>query len=220
MNIPFKTILLLGSILIIPGLLQAQNKYVLRRDGIGLTGGFTNYRGELNTRASLKSHTSLYGTAFYRRRIYHKTYLRAEGLIAMLRADNRSADAYENKITGAFRTRLAEVTLKGAYELVDISKARATPYLLAGAGAYVLFDYESSLGTKETNSKFGVILPVGGGMKYKINERLKAFAEATFRLSTGNLDNLKGKLIDNNPNSYFTIGTGLIYEMKMLNELW
>ncbi len=220
MKIRFRNILLLLGITITSGTLNAQNKYVLRKSGLGLAGGFTNYRGQLNTNASLKSHTSLYGSAFYRRRIYHKTYLRAEGVIGMLRADNRSFDSYEYEITGAFRTQLFEATIKGEYEFLDMSKLSATPYLLAGAGAYILFNYQSTMGSKETKDKIGLVIPVGGGIKYKINNRLKVFAEGNFRLLTKNLDHLKGHLINNNPNTYFTVGAGLIYEMKMVNEFW
>ncbi|MGE9312091.1 outer membrane protein [Niabella sp. CJ426] len=220
MKILFRIILLFWGIMITSGALHAQKKYVIRKNGIGMTGGFTNYLGELNTDASLKSHTSLYGSAFYRHRLYHKTYLRTEGMIGMLRADNRSIDSYENEITGAFRTRLLEVTLKAEYEFLDISKLRVTPYLLAGVGAYILFDYESTMGNKETKNKLGTVIPVGGGVKYKINNRFKIFAEGNIRLLTKNIDNLKGFLVNSNPNTYFTVGAGLIYEMKMLNELW
>lgn len=220
MKIRFRITLLILGITITSGTLNAQNKYVLRKSGIGMAGGFTNYIGKLNTGASLKSHTSLYGSVFYRRRLYHKTYLRVEGLIGMLRADNRSIDSYENEITGAFRTQLLEATLKGEYEFLDISKLRATPYLLAGAGTYILFNYQSTMGHKETKDKIGVVIPLGGGIKYKINNRFKVFAEGNIRLLTKNLDNLKGHLIYSNPNTYFTVGAGLIYEMKMLNELW
>lgn len=185
-----------------------------------MSGGFTHYLGELNTHASLKSSSSLYGSASYRRRLYHKTHLRAEGMIAMLRADNQSPDAYENEITGAFRTQLFEATLKGEYEFLDLSRFKTTPYLLVGAGAYVLFNYESTIGKKETKDKIGLVIPLGGGVKYKINNRLKVFTEGNIRLLTKNLDNLKGHLASNNTNSYITVGAGLIYEMSMVNELW
>lgn len=218
MNTRFKTVLLLLGMAVSFGPLHAQSRYVLRKSGIGIGSGFTSYIGKLNTDASLKTHTSLYGTAFYRRRLYHKTYLRAEGSIGMLRADNRSADSYENEITGAFHTRLIEATIKGEYEFLDLSKFSATPYLLAGAGVYFLFNYASTMG--DNKNKLNLVIPIGGGAKYKINNRLKVFTEGSLRLFAGNLDNLKRSGIATQQNFYFTAGAGLIYEMNIVNELW
>lgn len=219
-NIKVVNILLLLALITMSNTLNAQKRYVMLKNGIGAGGGFTNYWGSLNTDASLKSHTSLYASAFYRRRLAHQFYARVEGLIGMLRADNRSPDAQEGEITGAFLTQILEASLKGEYEFIDLSNNTITPYITGGVGGYVLYNYRSTMGAIKKEDKIGVVLPVGGGIKYKLNSRFKIFAEGNFRFFAKNLDNLKGKIFVNKSNYYFTIGAGLIYEMRSVNEFW
>src|SRR5690606_8135004 len=96
-------------------------------------------------------------------------------------------------------------------------KHKVSPFLNVGAGVYTLFNYASSEGNN--NDKAGFAMPVGGGVKYKLNSRLKLLAEGNIRLFNKNLDGRTGENI-NNPNRYYSFGFGVIYELEPYNVLW
>lgn len=194
-------------------------EYVAQKNSIGISGGSLTYFGRYSVDATLASHSSLYAAGFFRRRIYDRTYIRAEGMVGRLRADNREVDGQSSKPQGYFQTEIGEATIRGEYEFVNLYARKFSPYILAGAGVYALNNYESTNGFKLRKEKFGFVVPVGGGVKYKINDRFKLIAEGNIRFFTKNLDNYTGEGV-NNPNKFFSAGIGLIYELEPFNSLW
>ncbi|MFT4095388.1 MAG: DUF6089 family protein [Niabella sp.] len=222
MKTRFSIVLLISGIFFISGNVNAQSntkEYIAQKNSIGISGGATTYTGRFSVGTPLAEHSSLYASTFYRRRVYKQFYVRAEGLIGRLRGDNRGVESQSGRPTGEFQTEIGEATVKGEYEFINLYRHKATPYIIAGVGAYGLFNYESTDGAKDRKDKIGFVMPVGGGVKYRLNDRFKLFAEGSVRFFNKNLDN-HNQNEENNPNRYFTAGIGLIYELQPFNPLW
>ncbi|WP_460764575.1 DUF6089 family protein [Niabella terrae] len=198
--------------------LQAQ-EFVAQKNSVGIAGGATSYTGHFSVDAPLDLQSSLYASLMYRRRIVKQLYVRAEGMVGRLRADNRGVEEQADNHPGAFQTEIGELSAKLEYEFLDLYKHRVTPYVMAGVGGYGLFNYYSTEGKRDNNDKIGFVMPVGGGVKYNVNNRFKIFAEGSVRFFNKNLDGLTTET-GNNPNKYYTAGIGLIYELTPFNPLW
>ncbi|WP_346236358.1 DUF6089 family protein [Niabella insulamsoli] len=197
---------------------QAQ-EYRAQKNSLGFNFGALSYSGRFAVGASLASHSSLYASFAYRRKVWDKLYVRAEAFGGRMRADNTNVPSQQGKPTGEFQTEMAEISVKGEYDFMDLRRSQFTPFVNVGAGVYTLFNYSSSLGSKQGGDKTGFVMPVGGGVKYKLNNRVKLLAEGSARLFSKNLDNRTGGDISN-PNLYYSFGFGVIYELEPLNVLW
>lgn len=196
-----------------------EKKYIPQKNSLGLSSGAFVYSGRFAVGTSIFDHSSLYGSAFLRHKIFDKVFVRVELLGGKLRADNTEEESQIDKTTGAFNTTLVELSLKGEYDFMDLSLHKFSPYVTAGVGTYGLLNYHSTKGQKEGSDKIGFVVPVGGGIRYKLNERLKIFGEGSLRFFAKNLDNHIGEGVTN-PNSYYSFGAGIIYELTPYNRLW
>lgn len=194
-------------------------QYVSQVNSIGLSAGALAYSGRFSVGSSLGSHTSWYASAFYRRRVLNKTFVRVELLGGQMKADNRDVQSQAGKSTGMFQTGIVELTVKGEYDLLDLDMNRVTPFVVAGAGAYFLPAYSTTAPEKPESEKLGFVVPVGAGLKFKATDRIKIFAEGSYRFFTKNLDGHVGANL-NNPNKYYSVGVGVIYELSPFNSLW
>lgn len=213
-----KKIILVSTVLAGSLSLSAQ-KFTPQKNSIGFNFGALGYSGRFAVDASLASHTSLYASIAYRRKVWDKLYVRAEAFGGRMRGDNSNIASQASKPNGQFQTEMAELSVRGEYDFIDLQSHKVTPFVNVGAGAYALFNYSSTAGTKEGGDKIGFVMPVGGGVKYKLNNRVKLLAEGNARLFSKNLDGRTGTGI-NNPNLYYSFGFGVIYELMPSNILW
>ncbi len=206
-----------AAFLVGPGHAKAQ--YISQKNSVGFNFGALSYSGRFAVDAGLASHSSLYASVVYRRNVWDKLYVRAELFGGRMRGNNTHVESQATKPNGEFQTEMAEATVKAEYDFINLYKHKASPFINVGAGAYTLFNYASSEGPKESKDKTGFAMPVGGGVKYKLNNRIKLLAEGNIRLFNKNLDNRTGEYI-NNPNKYYSFGFGVIYELAPYNALW
>lgn len=211
----------LFSILVLcatPFLGDAQ-QYVSQKNSVGLNAGILAYSGRFSIGSSFSQYSSLAGSFYFSRRVYDKTFVRVEAMGGQMKADNREAVSQTDKPTGMFNSGIAELSVKGEYELLDLNMNRFSPYVIAGAGAYYLINYTSTVGEKTEGDKLGFVVPVGAGIKYKLNDRFAVTAEGSLRFFSKNLDGRTGTGITN-PNKYYTFGIGAVYELSPMNSLW
>lgn len=218
MTISLKKFVLVSTV-IASSIVASAQKFNPQKNSVGFNFGALSYSGRFAVDASLASHTSLYASIAYRRKVWDKLYVRAEAFGGRMRGDNSNVASQAYKPNGQFQTEMAELTVKAEYDFIDLLQHKATLFINVGAGAYTLFNYSSTAGAKESSDKTGFIMPVGGGVKYKLNNRIKLLAEGSARLFAKNLDGRTGKDI-NNPNLYYSFGFGVIYELTPANVLW
>ncbi|HTG57597.1 MAG TPA: DUF6089 family protein [Niabella sp.] len=218
MTIFLKKIIIVSTVVLGSLSLSAQ-KFTPQKNSVGFNFGALSYSGRFAVDASLASHTSLYASVVYRRRVWDKLYVRAEAFGGRIRGNNSNVASQASKPNGQFQTEMAELSVKGEYDFIDLQSHKVTPFVNLGAGVYTLFNYSSTAATKEGSDKTGFVMPVGGGVKYKLNNRVKLLAEGNARLFSKNLDGRTGSGI-NNPNLYYSFGFGVIYELTPSNILW
>lgn len=211
--------LILAFMLITASSIAFAQTYIAQKNSLGLGFGALSYSGRFAVDASLASHSSLYASLNYRRKVWDKLYVRGELFGGRMRADNTNVPSQEEKPSGYFQTEMIEVSAKAEYDFIDLSINNITPFVNVGAGVYTLFNYTSSLGPKDSKDRTGFVMPAGLGVKYKINDRFKILAEGNLRFFSKNLDNRTGPGI-NNPNKYYSFGFGVIYELSPSNQLW
>ncbi|WP_176954268.1 outer membrane beta-barrel protein [Niabella drilacis] len=194
--------------------------YVAHKSNIGITAGALGYSGRYAVKTPLGTHTSYGISAFYDHSMIlpSQLFVRGELLFGELRGDNRDAENARAPY-GMFKTNVLEATVKAQYDILNDAVTRWSPYILAGAGAYGLFNYSSSNGFKDRSDKLAFILPVGGGVKYQVSSRARVFLEGNVRFLTKNLDNHnpEGR---NNPNKYYSLALGFSYSLQKNNQLW
>lgn len=202
---------------LISATLLAQD-YKPQKNSIGINVGTLSYSGRYSVGASLESFSHLYGSIAFRSRVMKQLYVRGELLGGHMRADNTKIESQFYKPNGSFETEIGELSVKAEYDFIDLNKHRVTPFASAGVGGYFLFNYTSSMEEEKANLG-GFVAPVGVGVKYKMNSRIKLLLDGNVRVFTKNLDNRTGEGI-NNPNTYYTIGLGMIYEITPNSRLW
>ena len=201
--------------------LNAQ-KYVGQKSFVGATIGTLSYTGMYSKGTGFVSHTSMSGSAFYSRRILLPTqlYLRGELMMGEIAGNNLVGEEESAGRKGGFRGYLFEASLKGEYDIFNLYEQKFSPYIIGGAGGYLLFDYEPKQGnTKALKERIGFVVPVGAGIKYKLYNRIRVFAEGAYRFFPHNIDNLPDKTI-HNPNNYYSIVVGATFALQAYNRLW
>lgn len=195
-------------------------EYQPDKSKIGFTAGLLSYTGRYSVDNDLMDHTSWGASFFYVPNIHTVKNLdfKIELMGGHLKADNT---ALENPVTeGSFSTNILELSVRGEYNFIDLNKKKFTPYISAGPGVYRLLNYESSNGEKESSEMTGFVLPVGGGIKYKVAPRLLLLADGNVRFFGSNLDNVPDAQNENNPNKYVNVSLGISYKIGKQNVLW
>ncbi len=211
--------LLLCSIIV--SKINAQ-EYIGQKSYAGATLGTLSYAGIYSKDASLISHTSMSASVFYGHRLIlpKQLYIRGELMLGEVAGDNRDEELSSNPLKGAFRGYLLEGSAKVEYEILDLYRHKITPYVNGGVGAYYLFDYEPQQGDPKTTSEsWGIVAPLGGGVKYMLNKRIKVFVEGSYRFFPKNLDNFPDKTMSN-PNRYYSLAVGASFSLQKFNRLW
>lgn len=184
------------------------------KSSIGLTMGALGYAGRYSVQTTVMSHISYNTSVFYSRRLINQLHGRLEFMLGKLKGDNTSLSSSTPGIKGSFNTNIIEISLKAEYDILDLNIATATPYINIGAAYYSLSNYKSSFGNKAGN-KSGIALPMGAGLKYKANERLRLFIDGNVRFPGNNIDNLTAvATTKNNPNKYYSVNLGLSYFLQ------
>ncbi len=208
----------LAVMLVIVGHVNAQ--YAAQRNSVGLNAGGLSYSGRFSVDAPIGTFTSVYGSFTYRQRLIDKLYVRAEVMGGQLKGNNKEVESqYQSVRQGEFQTGIGEVSVKAEYDFIDLKTYKVSPFINIGAGGYMLFGYSSSEGEKESSDLAGFVMPVGVGIKYRLNNRIKLLAESGIRFFSNNLDGYTGPNV-NNPNKYYNVGIGFIYELERVNALW
>ena len=208
---------LAGLVFFGPGAAMAQ--YAAQNNSLGVNAGGLSYAGRFSVDAPMGTFTSVYGSLTYRRKLIHRLFLRAELLGGQVKADNWKVESQYQKPQGRFQSGIGEFSLKAEYDFIDLQTYKVSPFVNIGAGGYMLMGYESDAGEKEGSDLSGLVMPVGIGIKYKLNNRVKLLAEGNMRFFANNLDGRTGENISN-PNKYYGLGIGFIYELERVNALW
>lgn len=197
-------------------------EYIGQKSYAGATVGTLSYTGMYTKGASLISHTSMSASVFYGHRLIlpKQLFIRGELMLGEVAGDNMEEGASTDPSRGAFRGYLLEGSGKVEYEILDLYRHKFSPYVNAGVGAYYLFDYEPQQGDpKTTGESWGFVAPVGGGIKYRLNKRIKLFAEGNYRFFAKNLDNYPDETVSN-PNRYYSLVVGASFSLQKFNRLW
>ncbi len=196
-------------------------EYIGQKSFAGLTLGTLSYTGIYSKDASILSHTSMSFSGFYSRKFIlpRQLYVRGELMAGEIAGDNTGGIESTVPEKGSFRGYLLEGSVKAEYEILSAYTTRFSPYVMAGGGAYYLFDYEPKQGEEKTmEESWGLVLPVGGGVKYRVTNRIRVFAESSIRFFPKNLDNYPGTI--SNPNKYYTVAVGAAFSLQKFNRLW
>jgi hypothetical protein len=198
-------------------------KNLVQKSFVGGTLGTFTYTGFYSQNASFISHTSMSGSVFYGHRLIlpHQLYVRGELMMGEAAGNNINGEEEVNDpLKGGFRGYIAEASAKVEYEFLNLHRHKVTPYINGGPGVYYLFDYQPQQGDpKTTSEKFGFVVPLGAGFKYRMTDRIKIFAEGTYRFFVKNLDNFPDKTVDN-PNHYYSLAVGASFSLQKFNRLW
>ena len=203
-----KKLLLVG--MLFPLLTQAQWN-------VNLYGGFSNYVGDMQHRAytTTEAHGSFgaglqYDLNGHFSILSNLTYAKVSASDAK---DNISSNRARNL---SFETKIGEWNLLLEYNLLDLNEHRFTPYAFAGIAIYHFDPYAfDSTGKKvylhilstegeglpqypgrKPYSLTQLAIPIGGGFKFRINDRITLAYEIGLRaLFTDHLDDLSNSYI-------------------------
>lgn len=205
-------------------LLQAAyaQEYIGQRNFVGLTLGTMTYKGIYSKGSTYISHTSMSGSGYYSKRILlpKQLYVRGELMMGELAGNFTNDESIAEENRKEFRSYVLELSAKVEYEILNLNLNKATPYVIGGVGSYFLFDYQGKpLRNKPMKDRIGFVAPVGAGIKYRFNSRIKLFAEGNFRFFPRNLDNYPDESVSN-PNNYYTLVVGASFALNKRNRLW
>jgi opacity protein-like surface antigen len=187
---------------------------------VGIFGGLAAYNGELAEKPFPKKVTNgaIGITASYE--VTEKLLVRAGYTYAIV----GGADRYSDKPTSiarnlAFETKLSEFSLIAEYNIYSLYEKRFTPYLMAGIAAFHFNPYAFNGTTEKIFLKplstegqglagypdrkpYSLIqpaLPLGGGLKFAVNEKINIALEVGVRFTlTDYLDDVSMSYVDPN----------------------
>ena len=207
-----RVIVILMINLIFASTVFAQKESFQNEYGIGA--GVLGYTGRYSVNAKFASKTSYNLNAFYQKNIVNNNlWLRVNGVFGQLKGDNTLIEN-SGAAAGSFSTNIAEMNVLAVLDVFNLKTKKFTPYLGVGVGGYSLLGYKASVGAAKTSKdKMGFIVPVIGGVKYKVSDNVKIFLEADARFLNKNLDNIVGAGVSN-PNRYYSVNIGAAFSLK------
>ncbi|MCX8020444.1 MAG: DUF6089 family protein [Chitinophagaceae bacterium] len=180
---------------------NAQNA-VVQEGEFGIGAGLGHYFGDLNTRARL-NRPKFAATAFFRKNLGNYIAVRLGASFAQLGYSDRynTHNQYMLLRNLSFNTKVWELTLQGDFNFFRFMPGEPdfsfTPYITFGAGIFSYDPYAYLRGRKvflrplgtegqgsNTYSPMAFTIPVGGGFKYALNERVNIGLEILHRFTT------------------------------------
>ncbi len=181
-------------------------EYAYEQQGeFGLSLGFANYFGDLNTKSSFKRVKPAIGV-YFKKQYNNYLGLRVSLHYAQLGfSDIYSNNAYQKKRNLSFNTNIFEAAIMGDFNFFKFvpndPDYKFTPYICLGLGVFTYNpyayingqkEYLRPLGTEGQNvgyqgrkpySTMSVCFPIGGGIKYNINKSTNFFIQVAHRLT-------------------------------------
>ena len=195
-----------GIALVNTGSLRAQESVVQEGEfGIGVGAG--HYFGDLNTRARL-NRVKMAGTIFFRKNLGNYIAVRVGASFAQLGYSDRynTHNKYMFSRNLSFNTKVWELTLQGDFNFFRFMPGEPqysfTPYITFGAGVFNYDPYAYLRGEKiflrplntegqgstlypdrKPYKSMGLCFPIGGGIKYALNDRINIGFEVLHRIT-------------------------------------
>lgn len=195
-----------GIVLVNTGSLRAQESVVQEGEfGIGVGAG--HYFGDLNTRARL-NRVKMAGTVFFRKNLGNYIAVRVGASFAQLGYSDRynTHNKYMFSRNLSFNTKVWELTLQGDFNFFRFMPGEPqysfTPYITFGAGVFNYDPYAYLRGEKiflrplntegqgstlypdrKPYKSMGLCFPIGGGIKYALNDRINIGFEVLHRIT-------------------------------------
>ncbi len=181
-------------------------------------GGLANYTGDIQQKRLTMQQSNAVVTFGGTVNITQKLMLRTDLSFAKVGADdkfNRKRMLVGRNLN--FKTNITEFAILGEYDLLNLSRYPATPYVFGGVGLFHFNPYTNdSRGNKVylrnlSTEGQGILpntamykttqfnLPIGGGLKYAVSDQIQIAVEMGLRvLNTDFLDDLSGNYVDEN----------------------
>jgi len=202
---------LLWSLLLLPGLTQAQRWHV------NIAGGISNYSGDLQAKAYTFDQ-SYFAFGFGAQYDVTRNFSAISNIMIMKvgAADQFNApDLVSRNLS--FQTNITEWNLMGEYTFLDITQKKFSPFVYLGIAVFHFDPYAfDTLGRKvylqplstegeglpqypdqKPYSLTQFAIPYGGGIKFKVSENIVLAYEIGFRKTfTDYLDDVSGSYVD------------------------
>lgn len=202
---------------------QLNDRYFSAQAGFG----FASYRGELKHNGSIQNEVSNLSLGL-EARLLSKLSARLEvGRYSIRGHDKHAPDSsFSRQRNLSFHSANYEVSLQGIFYMKKYrgdyyKRHKIDPYLMAGIGTtfispkarlggtdYALYDIKTE---DKDYSRFTMIVPVGAGLKWKVNPFINFTTEITYRFTlSDHLDDVSGSY----PQSYPDLSTELLSNRK------
>jgi len=230
-------IILLFTVLSIPGIAQDFLSWKLndRYFTAQLGAGFASYRGELKHNGSIQNEVSNVSLGL-EARLLPKIGMRFEVGRYSIRGHDKHAEdsSFALQRNLSFNSINYEATVQGVFFLKKYAKnytkrPKCEPYLLAGIGGTFISPtaklndeifnlYE--LRTESTEySRFTMIIPVGIGLKWRINPFINLGTEINYRFTFSDyLDDVSGQFPQTYPNNNTQLLSNRKNEIPVVNQ--
>lgn len=197
--------------------------------------GFASYRGELKHNGSIQNEISNI-TLGLEARLLSRIGARIElGRYNIRGHDKHAADSsFARQRNLSFTSVNYEASIQGIFYMKKYAgdyykRGKVDPYLLAGIGA-TFISPEAELGdeshklhelqTEETTySRITMIIPVGAGLKWRVNPFLNFTTEITYRFTlSDHLDDVSGRYPESYPNPTTELLSNRKDEVGVINQ--
>jgi hypothetical protein len=226
-----------GIIFLYTNGLKAQESVVQEGEfGIGIGAG--HYFGDLNTRARL-NRAKMAGTIFFRKNLGNYIAVRVGASFAQLGYSDRynTHNKYMFNRNLSFNTKVWELTLQGDFNFFRFMPGEPqysfTPYITFGAGVFNYDPYaylrDEKIFLRPLNTEgqgstlypdrkpyksMALCLPIGGGIKYALNDRINIGLEVLHRITnTDYIDDVSTTYVESSlfpPNPDGSTSKGLL----------
>jgi opacity protein-like surface antigen len=189
-------------------LAKAQYESIVQQGEFGFSAGAAHYFGDLNTRAKINRPKLAVG-AFFRKQFGNYIGLRVSAHFAQLGYSDiyNKNNEYQRRRNLSFNSNIFELAVQGDFNFFKFVPSdpyhNFTPYITFGVGVFSYDPYAflsgkkvflRPLGTEGQGSAayadrkpyntMAVCIPIGGGVKYALNDRMNVGFEVVYRLTT------------------------------------
>ncbi len=202
---------------------------------IGVFGGASAYNGDLTEKIFPKHLTNAVIGITGNYEINDQIMVRAGLSYTIVGGADRFLEQADLKLRNlSFETKIIELSAVGEYYLLNLNNRRYSPYIFAGVAVYKFNPYTyngpdkvflkplstEGQGISGYGKEYGLLqfaLPVGGGVKFAINENLRIGLEGGLRkLFTDFLDDVSGNYAD--PNDLLTARGQLAVDLSYRSD--